>query len=286
MKKQTTVIVIVLILIIVSLVCVMKFKRPIKNLVKKIMPVTVLKEPPAVVGVKIIFLHHSTGLSVWNGGVSQWFEQFRQNENKNYYIVEQMFPKTFGNYPYDYWNVWINHQGNKPYKNEPTLEMITSKYNVIIWKHCYPVSDIIEDTGNPDINSEVRSIENYKLHYNALKEKMHQFADNKFIVWTGATRVKNATNEENAKRSKLFFDWVRNEWDEPGDNIFIWDFYGLETEGELYLKDTYSLGLEDSHPNESFAKRIAPLFCQRIVNVIEEKGDTSNIVGERTKNIK
>jgi len=33
-----------------------------------------------------------------------------------------------------------------------------------------------------------------------------------------------------------------DEWDEAGDNIFIWDFYSYETEGGLYLLDKYAVG--------------------------------------------
>ena len=259
------------------------YKNPIKRMVKRIMPtgpVVVLKNPPAADGIKIIFFHHSTGKAIWDGGVFEWLVQFRNKKNKNYYIVEQEFPKELGNYPYDYWNIWVNNQGDKPYKDEPTLEMITRIYDIIILKHCFPVSDIEDDINRPDIESDEKRIENYKLQYEALKNKMHQYPDNKFIIWTGAARVKLSTTEANAKRAKSFFDWVGNVWDEKGDNIFLWDFYTLECEGGIYLKDEYASSPYDPHPNESFSKKVSPLFCQRIVDVIEDKGDSSNITGE------
>lgn len=256
------------------------YRRPLKNIAKRMLPVVVLKEVPSESGTNIIFLHHSTGAVIWNGGVSQWFEEFRRKHNKNYYITEQWFPKSGGNYPYDYCNIWINNEGNNPYNNDPTLEMITKNYDVIIWKQCFPVSNIEEDRNVADINSDDKRIENYKLQYEALKNKMRGFSNIKFVVWTGAALVQNATTQERAERSKAFFDWVRNEWDESGDNIFLWDFYILETEGDLYLKNKYAVELADSHPNESFSRYAAPLFCQRIVNVIEGKGDVINITGE------
>ena len=271
----------IIFLIAVILLVGYKYRINIKYFIKGFLPVTVLKQPPDVEGTKIIFFHHSTGNNIWNGGVSEWFENINKNNNKNYHIVEQHFPLEFRNYPYDYWNIWINHQGDEPYGNNPTLEMITKLYDVIIWKHCYPVGDIEEDIGKPDISSAEKRIENYKLQYNALKKKMHQFPNNKFIVWTGAVLVKNATTEQHAKRSKVFFDWVRNEWDEPGDNIFLWDFYSLETDGELYFKNEYSSGLTDSHPNIVFSKKAAVRMGQRIVDVIEGKGDTSDITGKQ-----
>ena len=99
----------------------------------------------------------------------------------------------------------------------------------------------------------------------------------KFIVWTGAALLKSETNEESAGRARSFFDWVRKEWDEPGDNIYVWDFWALETEGGLYLKQDHAAG--DSHPSEAFAKRVAPLLGKRVVDVIEDRGDTGSLTG-------
>lgn len=235
-------------------------------------------------GVGIIFLHHSTGGVVWEGGVPQWFEQYNAQQGTNYQIVERAFPKDspygWNNYPYDYWNIWVEHAGNRPYKQEPTLEILTRQYDIIVWKHCFPVSAIQEDTGDPDVRSAEKRIENYKLQYEALKVKMRSFSETKFVVWTGAALVQSDTDEASARRARAFFDWVKNEWDEPGDNIYLWDLYELETEGGLYLKNEYAASSNDSHPSSAFAKRVAPLFGQRIVDVIEGRGDSSSLSGE------
>jgi len=235
-------------------------------------------------GMKIIFLHHSTGEVIWKGGVPQWFENYNRENRTNYKIEEQVFPKTspygWKNYPFDYYNIWVKNAGDIPFMSEPTLEILTKNYDVIVWKHCFPVSKLMEDTGNPEINSEEKRMENYKLQYEALKQKMRQFPKNKFILWTGAALVKNATDEKTAKRVKEFFDWVKNQWDKKGDNIFFWDFYELETEGGLYLKDEYAFSPSNSHPNEKFSRKVAPLFCQRIVNVIQDKGDSTSLTGK------
>ncbi len=231
---------------------------------------------------RILFLHHSTGECVWNGGVKAWFDTYNKAHKTAYQISEQNFPKEqpygWNNYPYDYWNIWVRHAGQKPFKSEPTLEMLTPKYDVIIFKHCFPVSGIDEDGGSADVASEDKRIENYKLQYAALKKKLREFPKTRFIVWTGAALVKGETDEAAARRAKTFFDWVRTTWDERGDNIFIWDFRSLETEGGLFLKADYAAG--DSHPNETFSRKVAPLFCQRIVDVIRGAGDTANITGK------
>ena len=241
------------------------------------------KGPPTKA--KILFLHHSTGECVWNGGAVEWFEKYNKANKTEYDIAEQAFPKDdpygWNNYPYDYWNIWVKNAGSKPYKGEPTLEMLTPKYDVIVFKHCFPVSAVEEDTGKGDVSSEDKRAENYKLQYEALKKKLREFPKTKFILWTGAALVKGETDEDSAKRAKAFFQWVREKWDEPGDNIFIWDFRELETEGGLYLKSSYAAG--DSHPNEKFSKQVAPLFCQRVVDVIRGAGDTTSINGKGEK---
>jgi hypothetical protein len=233
---------------------------------------------------KIIFLHHSTGGVVWGGGVRNAINQHNKAHSKSYQITEQDFPKSspygWENYPYDYWNIWVNHAGPSRYMQEPTLEILTKQYDVIIWKHCFPVSYVGADSGNPNVSSSDKTAENYKLQYNALRQKMLQFPNTRFIVWTGAALVQNETNQAEATRAKDFFEWVKNSWDKKGDNIFIWDFRQLETDGGLYLKNAYAADPWDSHPNSSFASRVAPFFAKRICDVIEGRGDSTSLTGQ------
>jgi hypothetical protein len=248
--------------------------------------------------VKIIFLHHSVGYNVWEGkhnlagkffhglkrvAVKEYLNEYNQKNAKAYLIDEQVFPKDkpygWNNYPFDYYNIWVKHAGNKPFDEEPTLEMLTKEYQLIVWKHCFPVSDAMEDTGKPDINSSEKRMENYKLQYNALRDKMHQFPSVKFIVWTGAAQTKSQTTEAEAKRAYLFFEWVKNEWDIPNDNIFIWDFRSLETNGGLYLTDDNALNPSNSHPNQAFSEKAAQLFVSRLTDVIESGGTKTNNKG-------
>lgn len=235
---------------------------------------------------KAIFLHHSTGNKIWKGNsskmyyklfkegdVQRWINKYNLKNKTNFFIEEQNFPKEkpygWHNYPFDYYNIWVKNAGETTYMEEPTLEMLTKQYGLIILKHCFPVSNILDDTGNPDIDSDEKRLENYKIQYIALKNKMHKFPETKFLVWTGAALVQGATNEEKAKRMKEFVEWVKNEWDIEDDNIYIWDFYSFETEGGLYLKDEYSVSKTDSHPTKEFAGKLAPLFAKKVVDILK-----------------
>jgi hypothetical protein len=231
-----------------------------------------------------VFLHHSTGHCIWQGGVKEWIDTYNREHGTGFTVREQAFPKKepygWNNYPYDYWNIWVNHAGDRSFKEEPALEILTRDHDLIIWKHCFPVSNVEPDTGRPDLTSDRKCLENYQAQYAALKEKLRSFPDTKFLVWTSPALLPANTNPEEARRSRRFVEWVKNEWDEPGDNIFLWDFYQLETEGDLYLKAAYANGEKDPHPNPAFSKKAAPLFARRIVDVLEGRGDSGSLTGQ------
>jgi hypothetical protein len=122
---------------------------------------------------------------------------------------------------------------------------------------------------------------NYKLQYAALREKLHEFPNTKFILFTGAALVKSAVSEDAAERAKEFFTWVTDEWDLPEDNIHIWDLYSLQTEGGSYFKDEYATSPDNSHPNGEFAVKVAQLLFARIIDVIETNGNGTKCTGEK-----
>jgi hypothetical protein len=76
-------------------------------------------------------------------------------------------------------------------------------------------------------------------------------------------------SEEEAKRTYQFYRWMIDEWDEKGDNIFIWDYYKYQTEGSLYLLDINASAPDNSHPNKEFSAKVAPLFSRYIIDVIQ-----------------
>ncbi|MBN2396712.1 MAG: hypothetical protein JXC36_09695 [Candidatus Atribacteria bacterium] len=257
----------------------------------------------------IVFLHHSTGGVIWEGNTTSriaqaarrvsdrlaafltpkaqlptFFNKYNKKTDKNYLIEEMSFPKHspygWNNDPFDYYNIWVKNAGEEPFMEEPTLEILTKKYQVIIFKHCFPVCNIQSEQDSADINSNIKTLSNYKLQYTALMKKLHQFPDTKFILWTGAAQVKSAITEDEAIRAKEFFRWTIEEWDQPDDNIFIWNFYHLETDGGLYLKDEYAVSPSDSHPNQEFAGRVVDLLFNRVIDVIENSGQGTTLTGQ------
>lgn len=232
--------------------------------------------------VRIAYLHHSTGGVVWGGGVPEAIQAWNAAHATDYRITERTYPATSGGYPwandpYDYWNLWVAHQGTSRDRGELNLDDLAATAEVIVLKHCFPVSDVQADGAAPEVGSEVRTLANYQLQYQALKARLHQFPSTRFLVWTGAALRQAETSEAAATRARDFATWVKTVWDEPGDNVWVWDFRELETGGGLYLLPANSAG--DSHPGEAFASRAAPLVARRIVDVVEGRGDTGSLTG-------
>jgi len=239
--------------------------------------------PAALQGtVRILFLHHSTGAKVWAGGVPEAMKAWNGAHGTDYRIAEREYPDTAGgypwaNYPYDYWNLWVDHRGASRDRGELNLDDLAASADVIVFKHCFPVSGVGPDAGDAHAASKARTLANYRLQYQALKARLRELPGKRFIVWTGAALRREETDEASALRARAFATWVKEQWDEPGDNVFVWDFRELETGGGLYLLPANAK--KDSHPNAAFGARVAPLLARRIADVIEGRGDTGSRTG-------
>jgi len=240
---------------------------------------------------QIIFLRHSTGGNLFQKGrVAKWFADYNSANGTSYNISMRAYPDSpysWKNYPYDYWNLWVNPRGpaNPKNPNIDTVENLAHNYDVIIWKHCFPGADIQPDTGSPSVSSSAKRIENYKLQYRAIRAKLDSFPDTIFIVWTLAPLHRLKTTPKEALRARQFVDWVRNEWltedKKSHPNIFIFDFWKYVAEDPLTIshpngetntllyKYEISHTRNDSHPNTLANQTVGPIFAQRIVDVIE-----------------
>jgi hypothetical protein len=229
-----------------------------------------------------IFLHHSTGGCIWGGGVPEAIAARNASLGTDYSVEEIAYPDTpypWNNYPADYYRLWVARDGTYSADNANTasLENLCAHYNLIIWKHCYPVTYIDQDSGTADPASDEKTLANYKAAYQALKAKMLSFPQNRFLVWTGAVVLASNCQPEQAQRLKDFRDWVVNEWDVEGDNIY--DFWQLETEGGLYLLPEHAADAGNDHPSDAFSAEVAPKFAERIMDVLGGRGDQDPLTG-------
>lgn len=224
---------------------------------------------------KILYLHHSTGQNIWDGGIPQWVDAYNAEHGSKHHIVERAYPNKpypWSNDPYDYWKLWVE-SGDKPHRAQATLTELAEAYDVIVWKNCFVASYLKPDEGRSSVSSNTRTVSNYKLQFEALKSRMHDFPQTKFIVWTLPPLVAAEADSATAARAQEVSRWMVQEWDEPGDNIHLWDFHSIAaTNGNL--RPEYATTQEDSHPNPALAQKAAPMFGQRLVDVIDGRGDS------------
>ncbi len=236
---------------------------------------------------EIIFLTHSVGSGLYKEGkIAERFTQYNADHGTDYLINRRSYPEEpypWDNDPYDYWNVWVNGTCSSNVTGYGCLSSIVEKYDVVIMKHCYTAARIEPDIGAPDIASNRKSIENYKLQYRAIRDRLDSYPETKFIVFTLTPRHRLRTDAAQAARAKSFADWVKNEWlQEDGKehgNIFIFDWWGYIAENNPapeqgavnclrydYEKDHSS---DNSHPNLLANETMGPVFANYIVETIE-----------------
>jgi len=250
--------------------------------------------------IDIVYLHHSTGRVIWEGqpslleklgvgtdqpAIPAYLEEYNDQYATDYQITAREFPAAspygWNNYPYDYYNIWVKHGDEQYFQEEPTLKVLSAEYDVIVFKHCFPVSHMQQGSSPGDPDSPDKTLVNYMAQYVLLKDKMHAYPNTKFLLWTGPALLQSHTNEREALNTKEFYEWVKNTWDKPGDNIYLWDFRELETEGSLYLKIENAAGPDNSHPSYKFGQAAAKLFVQRLTDVIEDDGTNTERTGKR-----
>lgn len=240
---------------------------------------------PAGTGNSVIYLHHSTGKNIWQGGIPEAVQARNEADGTNIQIKERSYPDkphAWENNPYEYWNLWVNHSGENRFEEQATLEQIAADYDVIVWKNCYVSAGMEADDGNPEVSSQKKTPANYKLQYDALKAKMNAFPDKTFVVWTIPPKTQGDTSDEAARLTNEMVAWMKSDWDVKGDNVFLWDYHELAMEGSpdgLHPKEGYSVGKKDSHPGEEISASASKRFAQRLSDVMAGKGDTSPITG-------
>lgn len=238
---------------------------------------------------KVIFLHHSTGNNVYKeGNVISLMDSYNKANGRSLVITERSYPNdpwTWSNYPYDYWKLWIGGSCNPANPNIECMNTLASKYDMVILKHCFPGADILPNTGKPDVNSDVKTLENYKEQYRALRSLFDSYPRTKFMIWTLTPLHRLDTSPENALRAYEFVKWVNKEWlTEDGKshpNIIIFDFYSLiaELNGNQANSVRYCLKYDfekshtdsDSHPNVVANQYVGPIFVKAITDVFNKK---------------
>jgi len=139
------------------------------------------------------------------------------------------------------------------------------QHEVIIFKSCFPVSDITSD----------EQLASYKTFYLGIRDVMRKHPDKVFIVLTPPPLNPVETNLVNAKRARAFANWLKsNEFLAHQTNVFTFDLFDAFAESDLaapdysMLRQDYRNGA-DSHPNAKANEMIAPLFVDFVIQSIQ-----------------
>jgi len=166
-------------------------------------------------------------------------------------------------------------------KQEAQFSDLVADYDVVVMKHCYPVSDVLEDVGRTDPSSPRQTLENYKAIYRLLRDKFDENPDTLFIVWTLPPRHRlfepsDGDKDANAARATAFSNWLKGDFlteGGPHHNIYVWDFRELVMDPHTnFLRYEYELSQSrsDSHPNKVANNKAGPQFAQFIVDSIAD----------------
>lgn len=103
-----------------------------------------------------------------------------------------------------------------------------------------------------------------------IKENLKKYHGKQFILVTPPPERKELTTLENAKRAKKLVGWLcSKEFSKGILNVHIFDLFSLLADSNGFLKEEYTRLIPvDSHPNIKANVHIAPIFAQKIVEVV------------------
>jgi hypothetical protein len=214
----------------------------------------------------MVWLHHSTGDSILQGGLLDalkannldFFDiNYEQASVEGYIIGDHTdppdFPKTFNTPKYlDVIKRW-KLSGDK------------KQHDIIMFKSCYPASNIDSE----------EMFENYKKWYLSLLPTFQQHPDILFIAMSTPPLVNAKTKTENAARARRWAKWITTEYAKDVRNVKVFDLFNALAivEGkpdENTLVPQFSLGAKDSHPSKAGAQAVTRLFIPWFNRAIRE----------------
>jgi hypothetical protein len=237
----------------------------------------------------IMFLHHSVGSGLINGGgVRNLFATYNTQHGTNFEFWDHGYNANgihdqngtyYGNYnvPYDntdvggFYDLFMQPLHTPP-DNAFSYFMLphqmgtrTITHEVFIFKSCYP---------NSNITSEAM-LNQYKTWYLAIRNVMDAHPEKIFIPLSPPPLVRSATTPENAARARRFAYWLASsEYTAGHPNVFVYNFWADLAEHDstsIYyncLRAAYGGAGDDSHPNDTGNQACGPIFVNHIINAI------------------
>jgi hypothetical protein len=210
--------------------------------------------------VSIIFMHHSTGLGIIQGGnvreafsaagYAFWDHGYNDeglvNPAGDYLGINWDVPGD--NTDPDGWYATFQQPVTDPPANTFSHML---QHDVIIFKSCFPTSDIYDE----------EMLAAYQHYFLTIRAVTDQHPDKLFIAWTTPPLVPNATTPENAARARRWSAYLTSpEYLEGHPNLLVFDIFDLLADEDGILRAEYRQNEDDSHPNDLANRTVGPIF--------------------------
>lgn len=210
--------------------------------------------------IRIIFLHHSCGHNLIEGGQVReglshlGYEFFDHGYNGDgLRLADGSFSGENFNVPDDNTDPdGLARIFSQPLHDPPdnTFSHLMA-YDVIVFKSCFPVSNIADDT----------QLAAYQAHYLSIRDTTDQYPQKLFVIVTQPPQVPNNTDADETRRAREFADWLGSDAYLGGHaNLVTFDFFDLLAGEDNTLQPAYRADEWDAHPNDLANQEIGPVF--------------------------
>ncbi len=251
--------------------------------------------------VKLIFVHHSTGE---NWLTDEYGYLGRTLGENNYFVSDTNYgwgPDAIGDRTdIPNWLEWFASDRTPAYMqalfNETsqnssytrTLDDPGGENQIIMFKSCFPNSDLYGNPDDPATPGTEMTVGNAKYVYNEILKYFATRPDKLFVVITQPP-LSDPTNAANAR---AFTDWLANDWLEENNytlpNVAVFDFYNVLTAEDAHhrlnngiierlipVSDTLHYPSGDDHPNPRGSQKATDEFVP-LLNVFYNRWAASS----------
>lgn len=190
------------------------------------------------------FIHHSTGEIYLEGGMRRILEEAG-------YDLEA-----------PWWDGGTDPRDFPDLFNDPGSWERFGDRDIIIFKSCYPASDI----------SGKKKLKRYKKWYRQLYAVYRSHPDMLFVPMSTPPLPRAMTAYKNARRAKKFDKWLKNHYveDYEGDNLLPFRLHKQLRNRKGYLKKKYVADPYDGHPKSISGVRVGNKLKKRLDNYFSE----------------
>ncbi|OGS20612.1 MAG: hypothetical protein A2252_01025 [Elusimicrobia bacterium RIFOXYA2_FULL_39_19] len=255
----------------------------------------------------LVFIHHSVGNNWLSDSLNAALlaKDYIDERNDMYYSIDiapvASRPDSLGTIPGDntdmnHWIRWFNdYLGNLK-----TFACASGVNKIIMFKSCYPNSDISGDGTEPgdpfyapDTITDDKAVyrhpsgsgntyNNEGYIYKPLEDIFAENPDTLFIAVTAPPLCNTDTTDANGHRARIFNNWLKNDWlssyntAHPGlNNVAVFDFFDYLANADdavsypNRLKSIYGGSTSDSHPNAAGSTYATQVFATNANNFID-----------------